>query len=153
MQKPKDQDLELISQFIQMAGRYLDGGVDHPKFKLIVAWALQNIPYLRQALVEGASDFRNYECGQMLKAAKERQLDEFKKIPTEKHIWSFIEANNLPESEFEGIKSDYYRIKKRQKYPKDIKNEVTEIIFHTGTDGKHLNYFKNLERRRQDAHG
>ncbi len=151
MQKPKDEDLQLIANIVQMAGKYLDGGVEHPKFKSIVAWVLQNIPYLRQDLVEGASDFRNYKCGQMLKAAKERRLDEFKKITIEKHILDFIEANELPDSEFEGIKSAYYRTKKAQKYPKDIEDEVTEIIFHTGTDGKYLKYFEQLMQRKQDA--
>ena len=47
-----------------------------------------------------------------LKPRKERRLDEFKKITIEKHILDFIEANKLPDSEFEGIKSAYYRNKK-----------------------------------------
>ena len=44
MQKPKDPDLDLIANFVQMAGRYLAGGVEDPKYIPIVRLGLSEHP-------------------------------------------------------------------------------------------------------------
>ena len=41
---------KLLADFIGIAGRYLEGSANNPKFKPIVAWALQNIQALRRMI-------------------------------------------------------------------------------------------------------
>ena len=55
MQKPKDPDVDLIASFVQIAGQYLAGGVDDPKFKPIVWWAFQNRPFLNEEIIESSA--------------------------------------------------------------------------------------------------
>ena len=81
----------ILADFIKMAGRYLEGGADNPKFKPIVAWALENIPLLNEQIVE-ASAFNNWEAGQFLKAAMDKRLDEYHKRAIDKRIDDFIDA-------------------------------------------------------------
>ena len=72
MQKPKDPDLDLIANFVQMVGRYLEGGVDNPKFKPIVAWALQNISLLERELIPNSTpSFGDFLARKARKAAME----------------------------------------------------------------------------------
>ena len=63
MPKPQNEYLRLTAKFVQMASRYLAGGVDDPKFKPIVRWALQSIPFLNEQIVE-TSAFNNWDAGQ-----------------------------------------------------------------------------------------
>ena len=69
---------ELLADFIEMAGRYLEGGADNPKFKPIVMWALQNITYLEHEFSNEANSFGNFEAGRILEAAKKHPAGEQK---------------------------------------------------------------------------
>lgn len=139
MQKPKDPDQNLIANFVQMAGRYLAGGVDDPKFKPIVRWALQNIPFLNEQIVE-TSDFNNWDAGQILKARMEDRLDEYHKRAIDKRIDDFIDATEgLSPDDHEQIRREHYRRQKESKdMPDELRTEIEDILVHTQNDGKYL---------------
>ena len=147
MQKPKDPDLDLIANFMQMAGRYLEGGVDDPKFKPIVRWALQNIPFLNEQIVE-ASAFNNWDAGQFFKARMEDRLDEYHKRSIDKRINDFIDATEgLSDDDHEQIRRGFFRRQKASKdLPDDLRTEIEDIIIHTQTDGKYLELSKKKQK-------
>ena len=147
MQKPKDPDLDLITNFIGTAGRYLEGGADNPKFKPIVAWALENIPLLNEQIVE-ASAFNNWEAGQLLKAAMDKRLDEYHKRAIDKRIDDFIDATEgLSPDDHEQIRQGYYRRQKASKsLPDELRTEIEDIIIHAQTHGKYLELSKEKQK-------
>ena len=147
MQKPKDPDQDLIADFVQMAGRYLAGGVNDPKFKPIVRWALQNIPFLNEQIVE-ASDFNNWDAGQFLKAAMDKRGDEYHKRSIEKRIHDFIDiTEGLSPDDHAQIRQEYYRRQKASKdLPDELRTEIEDIIIHTQAQGADL-YISEEERK------
>ena len=147
MQKSKDPDQDLIADFVQMAGRYLAGGVDDPKFKPIVRWAIQNIPFLNEEIVE-ASAFNNWDTGQFLKAAMDKRGDEYHKRSIEKRIHDFIDiTEGLSPEDYEQIRREHYRRKSPAgNLPDDLRTEINDILVHTQSKGAYL-YISDEERK------
>ena len=155
MQKPKDPDIDLIANFIQMAGRYLEGGVRGPKFKSIVAWALQNISLLERELIPNSTpSFGDFLVRKARKAAMEiEDGEELRKKLNElmvdgvksKLMREYLKENNLPPKHFDALKKQLERNKERieeKHLPLEIRDEVFQIISHIRTDGKLLDYAK-----------
>ena len=123
----------LIANFIGIAGRYLEGGAENPKFQPIVAWALQNYPLLYEDINE-AQDFSNWRAEQQVKGN-----GEVLNLSIENQIYKFIEARGLNLNEKAGIESEYYRRRnERKKIPEDLADEIEDILIHTQTKGAYL---------------
>jgi hypothetical protein len=143
----------LLADFIEMAGRYLEGGADNPNFKPIVAWALQNIPYLDRELSNEANTLGRYEAGRILEAATKNPEGEQRQEAIEKitnametdRIKAWLQATGQHISQKDSTKKELERHRKRfNDIPLKLREDVIEIIFHTRTGGDMLDYFKYL---------
>ena len=123
-----------LANFIAMAGRYLEGGADNPKFHPIVMWALQNIPYLEREFPDEEdkkNTFGNYEAGKLLEAATKHPAGEQRQEAIEKitntmetdRIEAWLRATGQHISQKDSVKKDLERQRKRFN---DIPEELRE---------------------------
>lgn len=149
MQKPKDQDQELVFDFIDMALRHLDGGRENPKFKPMVLWALQNIPALRRMIgpPDHSPNFFHFLSEKSKKATEgvateeerkkilEKILIEDKRV-TSTLIREWMKENKIPLRDFESTKVCFNREKVGM--PEEIAGDIGMIFFHIQTNGKFI---------------
>lgn len=146
-----------LADFIEMAGRYLEGGADNPKFKPIVLWALQNIPYLEREFSKEKNTFGNYEAGKILEAATKYPAGEQRQEAIEKitnametdRIKAWLQTTGQHITQKDSKQKELERHRKRfNDIPAELREDVIEIIFHTRTGGEMLDYFKHLVEKK-----
>ena len=132
---------ELLADFIEMAGRYLEGGADNPKFKPIVLWALQNIPYLEREFSKEKNTFGNYEAGEILEAATKDPAGEQRQEAIEKitnametdRIEAWLRATGQHISQKDSVKKELERQRKRFKPSFPERSNLVRATLGCGT--------------------